>query len=176
MIDPNDLPKFDAGTYQKPLGALAEVLALKLSREATKLIRPAYAAIDMHVMLRVTMRAYDLLHYINADERREKDTDWRLSYTISSLPLIRNMIDCLYNITAILQDPGVNAPWYRRSGYRKAFLALEEDKERYGGQAKWDDWIDASRRALDFAMRDAGLTIAEVMAEKPWPTFRQVCE
>ena len=105
MIDPNDLPKFDAGTYQKPLGALAEVLALKLSREATKLIRPAYAAIDMHVMLRVTMRAYDLLHYINADERREKDTDWRLSYTISSLPLIRNMIDCLYNITAILQDP-----------------------------------------------------------------------
>jgi hypothetical protein len=172
MFDPNDLPKFDAGTYQKPLGALAEVLALKLSREATKLIRPAYAAIDMHVMLRVAMRVYDLLHYINADERREKDTDWRLTYTISSLPLVRNMIDCLYNITAVLQDPGVNAPWYRKSGYRKAFLALEEDKERYGGQQKWDDWIDASRRALDFAMRDARLTITEVMAQKePWPTL-----
>jgi hypothetical protein len=57
MIDPNDLPKFDAGTYQKPLAALAEVLAQKLRREATKFIQPPYTAIDMHVMLRVAMRA-----------------------------------------------------------------------------------------------------------------------
>jgi hypothetical protein len=32
-----------------------------------------------------------------------------------SLPLIRNMIDCLYNITAILQNPGVNGSWFRRT-------------------------------------------------------------
>ncbi len=110
MYDPDNLPTFNAATYQKPLGALAEVLAQKLNREATKLIKPPYAAIDMYVMLRAAMRTYDLLHYLNADDRREKDTDWKISYSIAALPLVRNMIGCLYNITAILQDPAVNGP------------------------------------------------------------------
>jgi len=82
------------------------------------------------------------------------------------------MIDCLYNITAILQDPGTNGPWFRKSGYKKTFLALDNDEKRFGGgRPKWDSWIAESRGLLDFGMREVGMKMADVLAEKPWPTL-----
>src|SRR5579872_5213964 len=102
--DPN-IPSIDAGTFQKPLGKLAEVLAQKVHREASKILSPKFVAIDLYALIRQAMRTYDLLFYINADDRRMNDCYWKPVYTIVTLPLIRNMIDCLYNITLLLQDP-----------------------------------------------------------------------
>jgi len=61
--------------------------------------------------------------------------------------LIRNMIDSLYNITAILQNPGANGPWYKISGFKKLLTALDDDESRYGGRPDWDQWI---KRGRDF--------------------------
>jgi hypothetical protein len=162
----------DAATFQKPLGQLAEVLAQKVKREApTLLAAPHFVSVDLHVLIRQAMYTYDLLFYLNADERRETDPYWRNAYTIVTLPLIRNMIDCLYNITAILQNPSINGSWFRKSGFRKALAALQEDEARYGGQPKWDDWIKRNRDGLDFQMRTIGFVIAEVLVQAPWPTM-----
>src|SRR5690349_14418118 len=115
----------DGSTFQKPLGQLAEVVAQKLRREALKVIpAPNFVAVDLHVLIRQAIYTYDLLFYLNANERRETDPYWRNAYTIVTLPLIRNMIDCLYNSTAILQNPAVNGPWFRKSGFRKVLAAL----------------------------------------------------
>src|SRR6267143_2008127 len=95
-------PTLHANTFQEPLIRLAEVLAQKVKREAPPLLSaPSYVATDLHVLIRQAMHTYNLLFYLNADERRETDCHWRNVYTIISLPLIRNMIDCLYSITAI---------------------------------------------------------------------------
>jgi hypothetical protein len=118
------------------------------------------------------MYTYDLLFYLNADERRETDPHWRNVYTIVAFPLVRNMIDCLYNVTAILQDPAGKGSLWRESGYRKAFAALDQTEKRYGGQPKWDEWIRKNREALDLGIRACGLTVAGVMAQKAkWPTL-----
>jgi hypothetical protein len=71
----------DASTFQRPLGLLAEVLAQKVRREAPKLLRaPLFVAADLHVLIRQTMHTYDLLFYLNADERRQSDCYWRTAY------------------------------------------------------------------------------------------------
>jgi hypothetical protein len=125
----------DAATFQTPLIKLAEVLAQKVKREAPKLLSaPPFVSIDLHVLIRQAMRTYDLLFYLNADERRNTDSHWRNVYTMVTLPLIRNMIDCLYNITFILQNPSRNGAWFRTSGFKKALAAFDEDEYRYGGQ------------------------------------------
>jgi len=121
-------------------------------------------AADLHVLVRQTMHTYDLLFYLNADERRENDCYWRNAYTIVTLPLIRNMIDCLYNITAILQNPRLNGPWFRKSAYRKMLEAFDEDQARYGGRPEWDRWIKQARDGLDLGMRADGLSAAEARA------------
>jgi hypothetical protein len=163
----------DASTFQEPLARPAEVLAQKVKREAPKLLAaPKFLAVDLHVLIRQSMRTYDLLFYLNADERRKTDCHWRNVYTIVTLPLIRNMIDCFYNITAILQDPSANGSRFRRSGFKKALATFDEDEKRYGGQPKWDRWIKKNRDGLDFAVRECGLTMADVLAQTAmWPTL-----
>ena len=107
----------DASTFQKPLKRVAEVLAQKVKREApAHLSAPPWVSEDLHILIRQTMCTYDLLFYLNADKRREADTDWRNYYTIVALPLVRNMIDCLYNVTAILQDPCGRGRQWREIG------------------------------------------------------------
>jgi hypothetical protein len=148
-------------------------LSFLVKREAPKLLAgPKFESVDLHVLTRQAMRTYDLLFYVNADERRETDCYWRPVYTIVTLPLIRNMIDCLYSITFILQDPAMNGSWFRQSGFKKALAALDEDEKRYGGRPEWDEWIAKSRDMLALGIRLCGLTTTEVAAPlTPWPTL-----
>jgi hypothetical protein len=173
MTEPEqDLYNLDASTFQEPLVRLAEVLAQKVKREAPKLLTaPGFVSVDLHVLIRQAMYTYNMLFYLNADVRREKDPDWKIAYSIVSLPLIRNMIDCFYNITTILQDPPVNGPWFRKSGYRKALAAFDEEEARYGGQLEWDEWIRKGREGLDFQIRELNLTMSDVLDTPAWPTL-----
>jgi hypothetical protein len=115
------LVHINAANFQNQLVRLAETIAQKLKREASNQLPgvPGFVSFDLHILTRQAMQTYDLFFYINADERREKDCYWRPAYSVVILPLIRNMIDCLYNITSILQNPRVNGPWYKMAGFKK---------------------------------------------------------
>lgn len=163
----------DASKFQEPLVKLAEVIAQKLKREAAPKLSPApgFVSIDLHVLMRQVMYTYNCLFYLNADETRKNDPNWRLQYSIVTLPLVRNMIDCFYNITAILEDPRANGPWFRKSGYRKAFEGFSEEEKRYGGRPEWDKWISNGRDDLDFQIRAVDLVPADVLTTPAWPTL-----
>jgi len=173
MSAPEKEIHLDASTFQHQLEKLAEVLAQKVRREAPKLLSaPPFVAADLHVLVRQSVYTYNLLFYLNADERRETDCYWRNTYSIVVLPLIRNMMDCLYNVTAILQDPRTNGTWFRMSGYKKLLTVLDEEEKRYGGQPKWDEWVRDSRDKLSLAIRTDGFKVQDVIALKPsWPTL-----
>jgi hypothetical protein len=166
-------PEFeiDARTFQKPLGELANVISLKVEREGIKVLKPAFAAVDIYMMLRQALRTYDFYFYLNADERREKDVDWKVGYSAAILPLVRCMIDCLYNITSILNNPGPRGYQFRESGYKLALASIAADEKRYGGDPKWDRHIEKRRAFLDVAMRACDITLADVQAVKTWPTL-----
>jgi hypothetical protein len=162
----------DATTFQKPLGQIAEVLSQKVRREAHKMVGlNEFITFDLHVLMRQAQRTYDLLFYLTADERRQTDCFWRAEYTVIVLPLIRNMIDCLYNITHVLQNPWQNGPWFRKAGYKKLLEGIQEDQVRYGDRPEWDEWIARARDAFDLDIRRLGFTTVEVQAEKEWPTL-----
>jgi hypothetical protein len=163
--------ELDARTFQKQLGELTNTISLKVEREGVKLLKPHFAAIDIYVMLRQALRTYDLYFYLNADERRKKDVDWRVGYSAAILPLIRCMIDCLYNITSILSNPGPRGYQFRESGFKLALAALDADEKRYGGDPKWDKYIAGRRSFLDVAMRACGIELTEVQEAKTWPTL-----
>lgn len=164
----------DASTFQQPLRQLAEVLSQKVKRESSKLLGiPDFVAFDLHVLMRQAQNTYDLLFYLNADERRERDYHWKPSYTIITLPLIRNMIDSLYNITAILQDPRHNGSQFRKNGYKNILKGMAEDRERYGDRPEWQDWIAKGQAEVELEIRRMGFTVSDVLAEKDWPTLGQ---
>ena len=64
------------------------------------------------------------------------------------LRLIRNMIECFYNITSILQNPALKGSEFRSSGYKAKLDAFNEDATKYGGQPEWDEWIARAVHSL----------------------------
>jgi len=109
------------------------------------------------------------MFYLHAEDRLEADRSWKNVYTFVALPLVRNMIDCLFNITLILQDPRPNGARFRLSGFKRMQAAIEEDAQRYGGQAEFDEWVAKRRDALDISVRSCGFKMSDVHAAKDWP-------
>lgn len=171
------LPKriINAKTFQEPLSNLTDTIAFKVQREGLEHgLKPAFVVADIYMLLRLAHRTYDLFFFINADERRQKDPHWKVAYSVVILPLVRTMIDCLYNVTALLNDPGAKRYQFRESGYKRTLEALDADEHRYGGDPKWDADIVERRKIIDIGMRLDGITAADVMATKNlWPTLGQ---
>jgi hypothetical protein len=154
----------DAKTFQEPLAKLAETIVEKVKREGPAILRaPFFVAEDLCMMIRQSLAAYRLLFYLNADQRRAEDCYWNNSYGVVSAPIVRSMIDCLYNVTFILEDPAENGMAYRKSGFRRALEDISEDKERYGGQPEWDAYNKNRRDVLLRYIRATGLPISPVL-------------
>ena len=125
---------------------------------------PMHIADDIHVMIRHAMATYNLLGYLNADERRNDDCYWNNTYGVVSAPLVRTMIDCLYNITSILEDPAKNGPRYKKSGLRKRLEEIEDDQKNYAGKPEWDKYNAGQLKALDHLIRGSGYQLPDVRA------------
>ncbi|SRR6266849_896502 len=171
-IDLKQKKELDARTFQQKLDELTTTLAFKVQREGYQHgLQPAFVVPDIYFLLRQAQQTYNLFFFLNADERRQKDVDWRVAYSAVILPLVRTMIDCLYNITAILQNPGVKAYEFRASGYKLTLRALDADEQRYGGDPKWDDYIASQRKMIAFDMRANGFAESEVRSAPTWRTL-----
>lgn len=168
----NSKVTIDAKLFQERLGKLAETMAQKVKREGpARLAAPEFVATDIHVMIRQALCTYKLLFYLNADERRKTDSFWQDIYTVVTAPLVRSMIDCLYNVTAILQDPGARGPAFRRSGFKRTFADLDEDQQKYRGRPEWEAFINERRDKVEFLVRASGFTMDQVKSQETWPTL-----
>jgi hypothetical protein len=166
------LVELKAKTFQRQLDELADTLCYKVQREGSKkLPKPAFAIADIYMLMRQAHQIYRLFIYINADERRTKDPNWKIAYSVAILPILRCMIDCLYNVTTILKSPGPKGYQFRESGYNIALKVLDDEEERYGGEPKWDSYIRKKREFIHAHMQRDGITLDEVKAARPWPTL-----
>jgi hypothetical protein len=122
-------------------------------------------------MLRYSVSIYRLLFYLNADERRQNDSDWNERYGVTAMQLVRSLIDCFYNITLILENPAEYGPAYRKSGLRKIVEELNELSRTYAGRTDWEAYVDERRRHVEMLIRMSGYAIDEVMAQSYWQTL-----
>ena len=164
----------DASTYQQLIARLSETMAQKVLREGHKQIpAPATFHPDIFISIRQAQNTYNFLHWVHSDDLRAS-VGWRDTYTVACEPLIRNLMDNLYTITLLLQDPYTRGRQFRASGIRKGFLYVAAEEARYMGKPEWDKWIAESRAKLDTILRSTGFTQAEVMNKKQfpdWPTL-----
>lgn len=170
MSDPFSI---DVSQFQKSLASLALTMSLKVEREGTAALNaPPYVAIHIGVLLRSSNATLNLLWYLNADERTKgEDPYFKQTYIVAAFPLVRNLIDNLYNITFLLEDPNNNGRAFQLSGIRKEQRDLDEDEKRYGGKPEWDSWIAESRSKLDLLIRQVNTTQCEVDNQPDWKTL-----
>jgi hypothetical protein len=172
MADSKAPARVNAKTFQEPLAQLAETVFEKVFREGFSHVGwPKYVGEDISMLLRYSRSIYSLLFYLNADERRENDVGWRMHYGVTAMSLVRSLIDSLYNVTAILENPAENGAAYRRSGLRRTLNDLEADRQAYAGKPEWEQWVDSRRGPVELLIRISGFTLDEVMKEPMWPTL-----
>jgi len=172
MAEAEDRIPVNAKTFQEPLGKLGETIVQKLMREGKNHFNaPASVSDDIAMMLRYSLSVYRLLFYLNADVRRQTDTDWSIRYGVTAMSLVRSLIDCLFNITLILQNPAEKGAAYRKSGMRKTLDDLKEDAQRYKGETEWESYVSQRRHVVERLVRMSGFTEDEVMKQPMWPTM-----
>jgi hypothetical protein len=172
-MDPAKIAHIDAGTFQAPIGELAEAMAQLVSREGHQCISaPGYTYADWFILIRQARYTYDFLFYVHADERRKGEAGWRQEYTFVCAPLVRQMIDDLYNITTLLEDPWVYGPLFRKSGFRKALKNLDDSEALYGALPNWAAYIADARKKIRFQLRILKMTEADIMDKKTNPDWK----
>ena len=163
----------DANSFQRQVEMLAITLTHKVEREGIRRLQyPDFAVTDLGVILRQATYTYDLLFFLHSDQIREGSA-YRQEYSIAALPLIRTMIDCLYNITAILDDPGTRSPAFRKSGYAQLLRSLDEETRIYSGQPEWDDYLRKRKDDISIDMRSVNIKESECREMPLWPTLSQ---
>lgn len=165
------LKPIDAATFQEPLTKLSEVLTQKVKREGVGAGVPEWVLHDLFVLMRLAQQCFAYLCYMNADERREGDVYWREQYSVLALSSIRTLIDCLYNITVIIENPVVHGRNFRLGGMKKFLLNLEEEEARYGNRPEWQQHFQDRRRLLAAMLAQTEVSESEARAAKNWPTF-----
>jgi hypothetical protein len=171
MPPSDNLIRVDAKSFQEPLALLAETMVQQVFREGQSHCgMPGNMHDDITMMLRYALSIYRLLFYLNADVRRQKDTDWHVEYGVSAMPLIRSLIDCLYNITLFLDNPA-KAAEYRKCGLKKVLGGLDAERNAHPGDPAWEAWRAERLPFIESFIVGCGFTVADVRAQGKWQTM-----
>jgi hypothetical protein len=163
----SSLPAMDV-SFLLDLDKLAVTLRNLVEREGGKTFGTDFITADIAMILRQVLASFALLRFVNADDRRDFDPDYRLAYSFVILPVVRTMIDGFYNITTLLDDPST-ARLFRRSGYKRLFAALDQDEILHGNDPKWIEWIKVQRNELTTECAIIGMSRVEISKKGDWP-------
>jgi len=159
----------DASKFPVAINDLTRTLIYKLEREGHRIAGLPDKGLEICNVLRQVGHTYNLICFINAEETRFEGHGYRSAYSFVSLPLVRTMIDGLYNCTAMLNDPA-RARQYVISGFFRLRETLEANEATYGARPDWVDALMFQRRSYEAGLRITGVTNAELNDKKnQWP-------
>ena len=110
--------------------------------------------------MRVAATTFGSMQYLCADS--PPDHARRAEFAIVVPPLARTLLDSIFNLVLIFDDPRVNARWYFTAGWRDEIEHLQRLSEKHKGDPVWAEYIARYRRErLDHVERDAGVSAEE---------------
>jgi hypothetical protein len=151
----------------KPLSVLVMAVKNLLAREGQAKFQHPFIAPDIAVMLNQMKTVFDLLCLINADDTRDYDPRFHHGYSFVSFPLVRNIIDSFYNITALLNDQS-KAKLFRTSGYKRLLKQLDEDELYYPDRQGWAEYIAQQRLMITKCYTSDKLTLEDIRESDDW--------
>ena len=159
----------DASKFSSQVADLAMTLINLLERDAQRKFPKLSFPSDIAAILRQIRGTYNLIRFINADDTRDDNPDYRYPYSLVSLPLIRTMIDGFYNITALLESPA-RARTFRIDGFFRLRAALAADELHYGNEPGWKHYLEERKEQLELSIRRNELTDPELSDKaNRWP-------
>lgn len=154
-----------------PLDSFLSALEHKVEREwPERFVKEAGARELILLTLRAAIATYRSVRWLCAD--KPPDPHRRLEYAISVPPLNRTILDNLFTVLFVMEDPSTRCKWYFRADWRETRLELNRYKNEYGHLPEWRDWLKRLEEYSDVGIAIVGLTPAEVASPDKitrWP-------
>jgi hypothetical protein len=134
----------DYGVIKNDWTSLLKGMALKLEREFPSALASQGAREFFWLTFRVALNTYNTLVFICAD--KQPDPFRKLEFTISCPPLVRTLVDSLFNVVFVLEDIEPRIVWYYKSGWRESHERLLRYSKAYGSLEGWQEWLEVFAR------------------------------
>ena len=162
----------DASRFSNQISELALTITLKIEREIAPRSQSTMPS-DIGIILRYLTQVYDLLRLINSDEMRFESAAYRTSYSFVSLPLVRTMIDGLYNSMMMIHDPSSSRK-FRIAGYFRQREAIKNDEEKCKSSPVWNDYLLQRKQTLIEQIKQDGITNSDLDDKSnKWPLLSE---
>lgn len=133
-------PKWDFRLINQPLEQSYNNIEAKLKNENRK---PDNFYFLLRSLLITSFQTYKAIRKLIA--KFEKDTS---QYPTQAHMLGRSLIDTLFTIVALVEDPTENSKKYEKAGYRNEWEAYIREYERYKNDPKWVDWLKTKKEKV----------------------------
>lgn len=146
-----------------PLKEISQKIIDKLSGEEDKVG-------NFHFLLRnivvLNLQNYKAVCELAKDSQQGK-------FALQASFMSRSVLDGLFNVFLLLEDPIPNSEWFEKAGYREARQDLERDQEYYEDKPQAQGFIESQEKMVE-SMADF-LKISKEEIENPklikyWPT------
>jgi len=144
----------------------------RIDRERRQLLEAYFEGLP--AILRLTVRiaaiTFDSIRFLIADQ--PVNDARRKEFAVSVPPMARTILDAVFNVVFIFDDPAKNARRYYAGGWLNAKEHDDALHARHGADPTWVSWLAEHHRWVDWMATDAKLTAAEranPATVKYWP-------
>lgn len=143
------------------LRELPEAIAMRIDREARQSLEAQHRALPMllRTTVRVAERTFAAIRYLTLDKQRGELPPVTLATAVS--PLARTLLDSLFTVVFMFENPADRMSHYLRSGWREATEHHARLTARHGNEPEWTDWLAGYRKWIDAHDSDLGIGVAE---------------
>lgn len=173
----DSIPKerqLDFNVIKQDLDNLLEFFINKINREFP--LRTPRGAKELFLSLsHVARNTFMSIRYICAD--KSYDFARKLEYSVSSIPLLRLILDEIFTVIFISDDLDSKISWYYKSGWREMKEDFDRFSKCYKDNPEWTEWLNEYEQLLEGLEKQSGITSDEkinIKTIKYFPTPSQM--
>lgn len=122
---------------------------------------------------------YETITYLSRDSGHKEDLIPKPEYGITTSPLVRSLLELLFTIVFVREQPRPRVRWFHHSGWRELKELLDVLRARYESQTKWKPKLRQLHESLEHLRR--AHRISKRAAENPraiqyWPTAMKMLD
>jgi hypothetical protein len=118
---------------------------------------PTDAQAFLFMSTRLARSTFRTISYLCADIRQTQH-DWNWETTLVLPALNRTILDSVFSIVFMLEDPANRSRWYHESGFREAKEELERYKNQYAALPEWEEWLKGYEQIVNDGIMQFGVS------------------
>lgn len=153
--------RLDDRVIREPMRDLSEAIQMLVDRDFPRQYQPI---IGFHVLvqgnLRISTTSAQAIRYLCTDA--PVDPGHQKEFVVAAFPVARTILESLFALVFLFDDPKENTNWYYRSTLRILYEQLERWKRKFSNVEDWHDFLEQRESYLLGNAAQMGLSLEQI--------------